>query len=213
MNTAFLSQPPPSNVAESCPHLAVYKLQHAIILAQFGQRDKALQYCDAISSSITSQVRRSPYHHALLLSALEDLSKRLKQSPKDESSSWISKPSIDKVSGSVWAKFNKFVAGDENDTASGVGGPEAGSEVGPFARIAGDTPAISRPPSNGDIYGSYSAPPPNTVLPHVPTTKAASRYAPGSAYTPPGSHDALYRRLMAHPSMAPFFRGFHLKKQ
>ena len=179
-----------SNVSFSAPHLAVYKLQHACILAQFGQRDKALQYCEAIANSISSQVRRSPYHHAFLISALDDLSKRLKQSPKDESSSWIPKPSIDKVSGSLWGKFNKFVAG-EDDGASGGAGSEAGSEVGPFARIAGDTPIISRSPSNGDLYGSFNTapPPPNGSITHLPAMKPASRYAPGGSYTPPGAQD------------------------
>lgn len=175
-----------SNMPLSMPHLSVYKLQHATILAQVGQREKALQYCEAIATSITSQTRRSPYHHALLVAALDDLSKRLKQSPKDESSSWISKPSIDKVSTSVWSKFNKFVAGDENDAASGPGS-EAGSDMGPFARIAGGTPTISRSPSNGELYGSYSGGNTNGPVQAPSAARAASRYAPGAGYTPPGS--------------------------
>lgn len=192
-----------SNVYFSAPHLAVYKLQHASILAQFGQRDKALQYCEAIANSISSQVRRSPYHHALLITSLDDLSKRLKQSPKDESSSWIPKPSIDKVSGSLWGKFNKFVAGEE-DGASGGAGSEAGSEVGPFARIAGDTPIISRTPSNGDIYGSFSAAPPNGSVAHLPAIKSASRYAPGGYYNPPGAQEALLSTSYGSPPRVPF---------
>lgn len=173
-----------SNVAISSPHLAIYKLQHALTLAEYGYREKALQYCEAIAASITSQTRRSPYHHALLVSELDDLSKRLKQSPKDEKSSWISKPSIDKVSGSVWSTFNKFVAGDEND--SGTPGSTAGSgtEIGPFARIAGGTPTISRSPSNSDLYGSYNGGLGiNATL--AQAFKAGSRYAPGGSYTPP----------------------------
>lgn len=173
-----------SNVAISSPHLAIYKLQHALTLAEYGYREKALQYCEAIAASITSQTRRSPYHHALLVSEFDDLSKRLKQSPKDEKSSWISKPSIDKVSGSVWSTFNKFVAGDENDT--GTPGSNAGSsiEVGPFARIAGGTPTISRSPSNSDLYGSYNGGLGiNGTL--AQASKTASRYAPGGSYTPP----------------------------
>jgi COPII coat assembly protein SEC16 len=192
-----------SNVSFSAPHLAVYKLQHACILAQFGQRDKALQYCEAIANSISSQVRRSPYHHAFLISALDDLSKRLKQSPKDESSSWIPKPSIDKVSGSLWGKFNKFVAG-EDDGASGGAGSEAGSEVGPFARIAGDTPIISRSPSNGDLYGSFNAAPPNGSIAHLPAIKSASRYAPGGSYTPPGAQDPSLSTSYGSPPRVPY---------
>lgn len=192
-----------SNISFSAPHLAVYKLQHASILAQFGQRDKALQYCEAVANSISSQVRRSPYHHALLISALDDLSKRLKQSPKDESSSWIPKPSIDKVSGSLWGKFNKFVAGDE-DGASGGAGSEAGSEVGPFARIAGDTPIISRSPSNGDLYGSFNAGPPNGSINHLPAIKSASRYAPGGSYTPPDAQDPSFPTSQGSPPRMPY---------
>ncbi|KAI9746396.1 MAG: vesicle coat component [Claussenomyces sp. TS43310] len=173
-----------SNMPSGLPHLAIYKLQHATVLAEVGQRDKALQYCEAIASSITSQTRRSPYHHALLVSSLDDLSKRLKQSPKDESSSWISKPSIDKVSGSVWAKFNKFVAGDENDTTSGAAGTDDGSDVGPFARIAGGTPTISRSPSHAEIYGSYNGGSGFTgSIPIPAATRSASRYSPAGSYT------------------------------
>ncbi|KAH7310017.1 Sec23-binding domain of Sec16-domain-containing protein [Rhexocercosporidium sp. MPI-PUGE-AT-0058] len=176
-----------STIAISCPHLAVYKLHHAKVLAEYGLRDKALQYCEAIATSITSQTRRSPYYHGLLASELEDLSKRLKQSPKDETSSWISKPSIDKAKGSVWATFNKFVAGDEADAAAAASTPGGSADIGPFSRIAGGTPTISRSPSNADIYGSYPGGLGNNSGAPVPTTKASSRYAPGA--TPYGNHD------------------------
>ncbi|RDL35385.1 uncharacterized protein BP5553_07316 [Venustampulla echinocandica] len=172
-----------SNVAVSSPHLSVYKLQHAMVLAEYGFREKALQYCESIASSITSQTRRSPYHHPLLISALDDLSKRLKQSPKSESSSWLSKPSIDKVSGSVWDKLSKFVAGDEDDAAGAITGD--GAEIGPFARIAGGTPTISRSPSNSELYGSYNGGLGiNGAMPAAPVNKASSRYAPGRSHTP-----------------------------
>jgi hypothetical protein len=174
-----------SNILVSSPHLAVYKLQHATILAEYGYRDKALLYCEAIASSITSQTRRSPYHHAQLISALDDLSKRLKSSPKDETGSWISKPSIDKARGSVWATFNKFVAGDESDAASGGSNGGSATEVGPFARIAGGTPTISRSPSNSELYGSYNGGLNINGSAAALATKAGSRYAPGAAYTPP----------------------------
>lgn len=170
-----------TNVIASTPHLAVYKLQHAKILAEYGYREKALQYCEAIASSITSQTRRSPYHHKYLIGELDDLSQRLKQSPKDEKSSWVSKPSIDKVSSSVWSTFNKFVAGDEVD--AGTPGSATGNtaEHGPFARLVGGTPTISRTPSTVDLYGSYSS---GAPVNGAPATKAVSRYAPGAVYTP-----------------------------
>ena len=173
----------PANISSSSAHLSIYKLQHATMLAEYGFREKALQYCDSIAVSITSQTRRSPYHHGLLVSALDDLSKRLKQSPKDENSSWISKPSVDKVSGTLGSLFNKFVAGDEdNGTGSNAG---SGAESGPFARIAGGTPTISRSPSNSDLYGSYNGGLGiNGAATAVSATKASSRYAPNRTYTP-----------------------------
>ncbi|KAF6807571.1 COPII coat assembly protein SEC16 [Colletotrichum sojae] len=178
------------------PHLAAYKLQHAMTLAEYGMRDKALQYCEVIAGSITAQTKRSPYHHPILETAVENLRARLKQAPKEESSSWISKPSMNKVSDSVWSRFNKFVAGDENDSSAAGGSAEGGAESGPFARVAG-TPTISRSPSVSNfepIYGG-AAPPfavgsPPAAVP-VPATRAASRYAPmaSQAPTPSSSYE------------------------
>ncbi|RFU26708.1 hypothetical protein B7463_g9636, partial [Scytalidium lignicola] len=188
-----------SSIPVFMPHLAVYKMQHALFLAEHGYRDKALQYCEVIASSITSQTKRSPYYHPLLVNAVDDLSKRLKQSPKDGSSSWISKPSIDKVSGSVWATFNKFVAGDDQEAESPVTSNSGGADIGPFARIAGSTPTVSRSPSNSEINGSYG----NGYAANgaVQPPKVNSRYAPGGAYTPPGSsHDPHHASTYAsHP--------------
>ncbi|KAL2135367.1 hypothetical protein VTI74DRAFT_8893 [Chaetomium olivicolor] len=180
-----------SNVPVTNPHLAAYKLQHAFALAEYGFRDKALQYCDAIAAAITSQTKRSPYHHPILENAVEDLMRRLKQAPKEESNSWIPKPSMNKVSDTVWSKFNKFVSGD--DDGSGTGSSAEG-EVGPFARVTGDTPTISRSASVANLetfggaavpnYGMPSMPPaiPNGPGPtSAPPTRAASRYAPGAA--------------------------------
>ncbi|CAK7224404.1 vesicle coat component [Sporothrix curviconia] len=135
--------------AANSPHLAAYKLQHAMVLAEYGLRDKALQYCEAIVSAMSAQTRRSPYYHPLLESAVEDLMKRLKQAPKEESNSWIPKPSMNKVSDTVWNRFNKFVAGDDNEGSGAGADGEAGGEIGPFSKIAGGTPTISRPPSAG----------------------------------------------------------------
>ncbi|KAK4127497.1 hypothetical protein N657DRAFT_687754 [Parathielavia appendiculata] len=181
-----------STIPVSNPHLAAYKLQHALALAEYGFRDKALQYCDAIAAAITAQTKRSPYHHPILEMAVEDLMRRLKQAPREESSSWIPKPSMNKVSDTVWSKFNKFVSGD--DEASGQGSPVEG-ESGPFARVAGGTPTISRSPSlaNLETFGAavpnYGMPAPmsNGPVPvSAPPTRAASRYAPG-APPPAGS--------------------------
>lgn len=194
--------------ANGVPHLSVYKLQHATTLAEHGFRDKALQYCDMILKEMTAQTKRSPYHHLLLESAVEDLRQRILQAPnKEPSGSWISKPSMNKVSDTVWSKFNKFVAGEED--APGQGSPKFGEESGPFAGVAGGTPTVSRPASVSnatgmDMFGSpngYAAGAPSLAPTTSPVlTRTASRYAPviaqssaaaspyepNSAYTPSG---------------------------
>ncbi|PHH91177.1 hypothetical protein CDD83_1412 [Cordyceps sp. RAO-2017] len=161
------------------PHLAAYKLQHAVTLAEYGYRDKALQYCDAIAAAIVSQTRRSPYHHAILEAAVDDFMTRLKQAPRDASSSWMSKPSMNKVSDSMWNRFNKFVSGDDGDNGGNGGSGEADS--GPFARVA-TTPNMSRSPSvsNFEAYGGgspgYGANPAPAI-----NSAVSSRYAPNAA--------------------------------
>ncbi|KAK4104841.1 hypothetical protein N658DRAFT_442649 [Parathielavia hyrcaniae] len=183
-----------SSVPVSNPHLAAYKLQHALALAEYGFRDKALQYCDAIATAITAQTKRSPYHHPILELAVEDLMRRLKQAPKEESSSWIPKPSMNKVSDTVWSRFNKFVSGDDEGTGQGSQGE---GEAGPFSRVAGGTPTISRSPSVSNLetfgaavpnYGMPAAPMSNGPVPaSAPPTRAASRYAPGAPPAGSGS--------------------------
>jgi hypothetical protein len=182
-----------SNVPFTNPHLAAYKLQHALALAEYGFRDKALQYCDAIATAITSQTKRSPYHHSILEAVVEDLLQRLKQAPREETGSWIPKPTMNKVSDSVWSKFNKFVSGD--DDGSGQGATGEGGETGPFGRIPGGTPTISRSPSVSNLetfgaavpsYGMQAAQPAAPVPASAPATRAASRYAPGASQ-PAGS--------------------------
>ena len=179
-----------SSVPVQVPHLAPYKLQHAKILASFGLRTRALEYCESIANLITSQTKRSPYHNTAFMSELDDLIKRLKQSPNDQASSWIAKPTMDKVSSSVWTKFNKFVAGDDNEDEKPEG---AGVQAGPFAGNA--TPSISRTPSVdqfgqfGQMQGMGLGMPQMGNIP-IPTGKPAGRYAPGggasaaSSYTP-----------------------------
>ncbi|KAF2491496.1 hypothetical protein BU16DRAFT_492590 [Lophium mytilinum] len=166
------------------PHLQNYKLAHAFTLAEYGYRSEAQHYCDAIGAAIKATTRVSPYYNNSFIMLLEDLTKRLSHSPKDGSSSWISKPSMDKVSGSFFAKFTSFVAGDESDAVSNHSG-NGPAEAGPFARIGGNTPAISPVQSNADIYGTYGAypgAPPTTGLPN-------SRYAPGTSAAPRGSSE------------------------
>ena len=160
------------------PYLQAYKLHHAQVLADAGCRSEASQYCDAIGTAIKSMTRPSAYYHPLLINRLEDLNQRLSQTPKDNSS-WISKPTVGKVSGSMWAKFNQFVAGDE-DTASHGSGPQSDNEAGPFAKVPGGTPTISRNASQADLstFTPIGAPP-------LSTAGANSRYAPNYAAPKP----------------------------
>ncbi|KAK2594880.1 vesicle coat component [Conoideocrella luteorostrata] len=170
--------------AAGAPHLAAYKLQHAVTLAEYGFRDKALQYCDAIASAIIAQTRRSPYHHPILEASVEDFLTRLKQTPKEAGSSWISKPTMGKVSDSMWNRFNKFVSGDED----GNGNAGSDGDNGPFARIA-SSPNISRPPStsNFDMYGSSPGYQPTAGAPIV-GGHTASRYAPAPTASYPNAN-------------------------
>jgi COPII coat assembly protein SEC16 len=164
-----------ATVSQTCSHLAGYKLQHAITLAENGSKDKALQYCEAIMTAINAQTKRSPYYHPALMAATDDIMARLKLSPKEGTSSWITKPTMNQVSSTMWDRFNKFVSGDDaQNPAQGSPGDPVG-ESGPFARIAGGTPTISRSPSinNFEAYGGNAG-----ASPSVPATKASSRYAP-----------------------------------
>jgi len=185
----------PAAVSTIAPHLQAHKLNHAMVLAEYGYRDEAQQYCDAIMSALKATTKPSPYYHSQLFSSLEDLNSRLRQAPKDGSSSWINRPSMDKVSGSVWNRFNQFISGEDNSATSSGSANALVSAAGPFAKIAGDTPTISRAQSpdayapyvNGDSYAS--------ALPAVPPPPANSRYTPASSYTPRTSSEQAIRPL------------------
>src|SRR3954452_1665507 len=104
---------------------------------------------------------------------------------------------MDKVSGTLLAKFNCFIAGDEDDVKSYHSG--TGNDVGPFAKIAGNSPSPSPSQSNADLYGAYayggtapaSGPPAN------------SRYAPSNAHALRSSLDQGRSRYepQGRPSM------------
>lgn len=159
------------------PHLSIFKLQKAGVLAENGMKTEAQAYCEAIASTLKSSTKLSPYYHSLFLTQLDDLSARLKQTPIQGSASWIGKPSLEKVSGSVWNKFTTFVAGDDSDAESKGSGKDA-TEAGPFANVSG-TPSLSRNGSQSDLYGSY----PLASPPAVSNTIAGSRYAPNGIHS------------------------------
>ncbi|KAL9128215.1 MAG: hypothetical protein Q9217_003061 [Psora testacea] len=183
-----------SSVSTVSPHLQSYKLYHAMTLAEYGYKTEAQQYCDTIFSTMKSTTKPSSYYHRLLIGVLEDLQDRLRQAPRDSSGSWISKPSIDKVSGSIWAKFNSYVAGEEDDTGSTGSGKAHEPAAGPFARVTGDSPTLSRTPSSSELYNTYSS---GVGLAQAAPT-ANSRYAPAGLYTPRSSLDKPRRSSQDH---------------
>lgn len=197
-----------SSVPVQVPHLAAYKLQHAKILASFGLRTRALDYCESIANLITSQTKRSPYHNTSFMSELDDLIQRLKQSPNDQAPGLFAKPTMSKVSSSVWTKFNNFVAGgdDEDEKSEGAGGVQQG----PFAGAAGSsgTPTISRTPSvdhfgnmaHTQSMGGMALGMPQMGSMPIPTTKAGGRYAPGSGGSAASSYNPQNHLLPAFGS-------------
>ncbi|KAJ5375593.1 hypothetical protein N7517_007599 [Penicillium concentricum] len=184
--TSVLGNSPTANL----PHLLAFKILNARCLVDQGHNLEAQGYCDAVASALKATTRPSPYYHQHLFAEVEELSARLRQTTSD-TGSWISRPSMEKVSGSMWARFNSFVAGDESDAASagsGKGGEQA--EFGPFANVAG-TPTISRSPSVSDIYGSY----PGAAAGAQPiATSGPSKYHPSSQYAPNASPEQFKGR-------------------
>jgi COPII coat assembly protein SEC16 len=150
------------------PHLGIFKLQRAMTMSEAGMKAEAQAYCDAIAATFGKSSKMSLYYHPLFISELDDLSNKLKQTPI-QGSSWIGKPSLEKVGGSMWTKFSSFVAGGDDSDAESKGSGKDAVEAGPFARIAG-TPSVSRTGSQSDLFGSYP--------PVAPTTAAGSKYAP-----------------------------------
>ncbi|KAF7717691.1 Uncharacterized protein PECH_002928 [Penicillium ucsense] len=192
-----------NSTAPTLPYLLAFKLIYARKLADRGRKTEAQAYCDGVASSLKSSTRPSPYHHQRLLVEVDELSARLRQTTTD-GGSWISKPSMEKVSGSMWARFNSFVAGDEADAAST--GPGKAGEVGdsgPFANVAG-TPTVSRSPSVSDLYGSY--PGVGAAQPAPISTSGPSKYMP-TQYAPNASPEQFRGRSSIDSQMSPSFGG------
>lgn len=192
------------------PHLLSYKLQRAMVRAENGHKGEAQKYVDAIESVMRGWGKPSPYFHAGFIASFEDLKTRLSIAPKDSVSNssatgagkWIPKLNSETVTTSVWAAFNNFVAGDqdENGAAVDMAGIDPAAS-GPFARMSSESPGISRVQSGVDLYSAY-----NTTSNYAPAAKslqqqpmagAASKYAPQSRnsyesqqspYTPTANH-------------------------
>ncbi|KAJ5333410.1 uncharacterized protein N7506_007193 [Penicillium brevicompactum] len=178
-----------TSTTSGMPHLLSFKLLNARCLVDRGRNTEAQAYCDAVASALKATTRPSPYYHQHLFAEVEEMSARLRQTTTD-SGSWISRPSMEKVSGSMWARFNSFVAGDDSDAASTGSGKGEQGDVGPFANVAG-TPTISRSPSVSDIYGSYPGP---SAGAHPIPAGGSSKYHPSSQYAPNGSPEQFKGR-------------------
>jgi len=215
-----LSLAPTPGTSPIIPHLQAFKLIHAYELAEHGSRSEAQAYCDAIVTAVKSSTRGSPYYHAAFTTAVEDLSRCLSQSPQTgPSSGWVSKLSSEKVSGSMWKRFNNFVAGEEGDPANNIpGAPSGAPGGGPFGGVTGDTPTVSRAASSTDLYsamngGAYGTPnlggssSPYTPMNYgsvraSPQQTQASRYAPhsSSGYTPRASLESTRSHEAERPN-------------
>ena len=193
-----LSLAPTPTTPAIIPHLQGVKVYHAFLLAESGYRTEAHKYCDAIGSVLKTSTKPSPYFHRTMFNALEELTNRVSKSPKDAANSgWLSKPSLDNISGSMWGAFTKFVAGEDNGPGSSTdnGQTTSGLAPGPFGSTS-VSPGMSRPESSADMYGSYggmgagggSYSP--TVSKQYNSTASAAPYTPQqqSAYSsqPPG---------------------------
>jgi hypothetical protein len=178
-----------NSTTANLPHLLSFKILNARCLVDRGRNTEAQAYCDAVASALKATTRPSPYYHQHLFAEVEELCARLRQTTT-ESGSWISRPSMEKVSGSMWARFNNFVAGDDSDAASTGSGKGEQGDIGPFANVAG-TPTISRSPSVSDIYGSY--PGPGAGVQPIPAG-GASKYHPSSQYAPNASPEQFKGR-------------------
>ncbi|ODH52657.1 hypothetical protein GX48_01142 [Paracoccidioides brasiliensis] len=178
------------------PHLQAFKLNYALSLAENGSKAEAQQYCDAIGAILKSTTKPSQYYHQRFYFELDELANRLRQSPTG-GSSWMSKPNMEKVSGSILAKFNSFVVGDDSDGNSTTPGKPSDADIGPFAKMVG-TPPVSRSPSVNDTFGPYFA-----AGQPILTMASTSRYAAGNQYAPYSSPDQYRGRASLDSQRSP----------
>lgn len=181
-------------------HMQPHKLYHAYFLADNGYKAEAQAYCDDLAGYIKSSPKAQAPYLSQLMGPLEDLSSRLRQAQSSSSGSWMPKPTMDKVSGSLMSRFTSFVAGEDSDADSNGSGK--GQAPDPFAKVAGDTPGVSPSPSSGDLYGAYASG--GTYAPsQPPLTVAGSRYAPPGVVTPRSSLDQGGRPSQESPRALP----------
>jgi COPII coat assembly protein SEC16 len=177
----------PANAVSYVPHLQSYKLIHTQLLAEHGSKSKASAYCDAITSAYTSTTRPSGYYHPTFTQAVADFGAFLSQTPHDgKGGSFFSKPAMKTVSSGAASWFTKFVAG-EDDTGSTSGAGSGGEDAtGPFGRVNGESPDISRTASGTELYNPMMGGSPmpmqqQSINQAFAPSSAPSRYNPAPA--------------------------------
>lgn len=215
------------------PHLLSYKLHRAMVRAENGHKAEAQKYVDAIISAIKGSSKPSVHINSTLMAAVEELNTRLSFAPKDTVSGapatgagkWIPKLNSETVTSSIWETFNTFVSGEKDETGAAV--DQAGidsSASGPFARMASESPTMSRVQSGVDLhsanmYSAYNAmpnygagPQSGTNLRQYQPSAAAGKYSlqsrnsfdsQQSQYSPTANH----QRKSSADSYRPSYTG------
>ncbi|RKP10430.1 Sec23-binding domain of Sec16-domain-containing protein [Thamnocephalis sphaerospora] len=130
------------------PHLQAYKLAYAWALQDQGHLQASLRYCEAIAACVKSYAKGSPYLHSCFTEQLREMNQRVavctggssSATAADSAASWISKlpkPTLGSLINAIDNGISKFVAGDEDGTASGAAGAggmtRRRKDTGPFA--------------------------------------------------------------------------------
>ncbi|KAK9477000.1 Sec23-binding domain of Sec16-domain-containing protein [Lipomyces japonicus] len=187
------------------PHLQLFKLQHALILADYGLLADARKFCDHIQAEIKVTPKTMFVYNKSFIQSVRDLGHRLSESPTTGSSwlgSKLSKPSLDKVWGQLDKSFAKFVSGDDDDTPDGNGQGEKND--GRFGKIA-SSPAISRPQSALDISGINNFSP--QYVPSQTPPNTSNSYNPRSYGSSPSSVRASV--YVQHDQPTDIVGGYH----
>lgn len=167
----------PSVVGPS-PHLLIYKLQHAILLADYGFLAVSQKNYDSVSSLVKSNSKLK--FNPAFLSRVEEVGKWL--SAESSGSSWLSSKKLDRA---LLQSFNKFVAGDD---ASSSESASVGADGAIFKRLA-STPGPHQQPTPWSADGSPYTSTPSQA--HGPSDHTLSRaQSTGVLKKPMGSYDA-----------------------
>jgi hypothetical protein len=217
----------PANAVHYAPHFQAFKLIYAQALASHGLKSKAQSYCDGIGAAVKASARGSPYYHPVLLQSVDEFSAFLSQTPQSGGQGYLTKTAMNKFSSGAASWITKSLLGDdERESAAGIGGPGGEDISGPFGKVNGDSPTISRTVSNTELYnpmaamnGGYQAAspaqpqqyPPSGATGRYAPNHGASRYAPSVASSvssiPEASRPQGYRSHTAGPSIQESLRS------